>query len=169
MAQDGLCLRFGQDGAEGGGVSLLDGADAAEMLEQTLAGAFADAGDFQQFGFAVAHLAALAMESDGEAVGFVADHLHQVQHGRVAVEHDGIVFLAEDVDDLFFLGDGGERLVGDAQIFEGLGGGVKLAQAAVDEDQAGKRLVFVTQAPVAACDHLAHGGKIVHAAGRCAR
>ena len=111
---------FGDGGAdyggEGVGVGLADAADAAEVFQQALAGARADAGDGVQFGVAVAHLAALAVVGDGEAVGFVADLLDEVQHGRAAVEDDGVGLLAVDVDDLFALGDGGERLaVGDAE------------------------------------------------------
>jgi hypothetical protein len=33
-------------------------------------------------------------------------------------------------------GDGGEGLAGEAEGFEGFGGGVELAEAAVDEDEA---------------------------------
>ena len=45
-------------------------------------------GTFHQFARAVAHLAALAVVGDGEAMGFVADHLDEVQDGRAAVQHD---------------------------------------------------------------------------------
>ena len=48
-------------------------------------------------------------------------------------------------------------------VFEGLRGGVQLAEAAVDEDQAGHRLLFFFAAAVAARDHLAHGGEVVDA------
>ena len=61
------------------------------------------------------------MEGDGEAVGFVADGLDDVEDGVVAVEFDGFVFLAVDVDDLFAFGDGGDGLVGDTEGFEGRG------------------------------------------------
>jgi hypothetical protein len=50
---------------------------------------FAYAGDFSQFGGAVADVAALAVEGDGEAVCFVASHLHQVEHWKMMVEHHG--------------------------------------------------------------------------------
>src|SRR5262245_44628963 len=96
MPQHSLSLRFGQYCAQSGRVSLLHGTNAAEVLQEPLARALADAGDFQQLGFAIAHLPALAMESDREAMRFVAHHLSQVQHGRVAVEHHRVVFLAED-------------------------------------------------------------------------
>ena len=108
------------------------------MLEQALAGDAAYAGDGVELGVAVAHLAALAVVGDGEAVAFVADLLDDVQDGRAAVEDDGVVFLAVDVDDLFALGDGGERLRGEAELGEGVGGGVELAEAAVDEDERGE-------------------------------
>jgi len=36
---------------------------------------------FHEFGGAVAHLPAFAMEGDGEAVGFVTNELNQMQHG----------------------------------------------------------------------------------------
>ena len=55
------------------------------------------------------------------------------------------MLLAVDVDDLFFFGDGGQGLGGvarvDADVQEGVGGGVQLAETAVDEDQRGKGLV----------------------------
>jgi len=60
---------------------LPDSLQAAEVLEKAASGAFADAGDFHEFGGAVAHLPAFAMEGDGEAVGFVTNELNQMQHG----------------------------------------------------------------------------------------
>jgi hypothetical protein len=65
----------GDDGGQGVVSRLLDAADAAEVLDQALAGSGAYAGDGVQFGLAVADLAAFAMVGDGEAVGFVADLL----------------------------------------------------------------------------------------------
>src|SRR5579862_9545868 len=81
---------------------------------------------------------------------FVTDALHQMEHGRAAVEHDGIVFLSIEVDDLFALGDGRQRLAGEAQLFERRCRGVQLAEAAVDEDEAGHRLVLFRDALIAA-------------------
>ena len=75
------------------------------------------------------------MIADGEAMAFVADQLDKMQHRRAAVENDGLVFIAVDVNDLFLFGDGGERLRGQAEGFESIGGGVKLAQAAIDKNQ----------------------------------
>ena len=89
--------------------------------------------------------------------------LHEMQHRRTAVEDDGIVFLAVEVDDLFAFGDRGEWLSGNAYSLERGSCGVKLAESAVDEDEAGHRLVFFGDAFVAAADDLAHGGEIVDA------
>ena len=61
---------------------------------------------------------------------------------RAAVEDDGLVFVAVEVDDFFAFGDGGEGLGGEAEGFEGFGGGVELAEAAVDEDQGGEGFGF---------------------------
>ena len=134
VAPDGFGGFAGDYGGERIGGGLLHVAEAAEMREETLAGLAAYAGDVEEFGIAVAHGAALAVVADGEAMAFVADHLDQVQDGGMAVEDYGFVFVAVEVDDFFFFGDGGEGLAGDAQGFEGVGGGVELAKAAVDED-----------------------------------
>ena len=40
---------------------------------------------------------------------------------------------------------GGERLVDDLERFERFGGGVQLAEAAVDQDETGHRLLFFLQ------------------------
>jgi hypothetical protein len=127
MFEDGFGLRLGYYCREGGYVGLLYGLQAAEMFEQAAGGGFAYAGDFSQLGGAVADLAALAMEGYGEAMGFVADHLHQMQDGRMMVENYGVVFLSMDIDDFFSLGDRGQGLVDDFEGFERLGGGVELA------------------------------------------
>ena len=60
-----------------------------------------------------------------------------MEHGRAAIEDDGLVLIAVEIDDLFLLGDGGQRLRCEAEGFEGVGSGVQLAQAAVDEDEGG--------------------------------
>ena len=131
----------GDDGGEGFGGGLLDVAQAAEVSEEAASGLGADARDGQQFGVAVAHGAALAMIADGEAVALVADELNEMEDGRAAVEDDGLLLVAVEVDDLFALGDGGEWRAGEAEGFEGLGGGVELAETAVDEDERGEGYV----------------------------
>ena len=127
----------GDDFGEGVEAGALDVGDTAEFAEEFAGGGWADAGDFAEGGFGLPLGAAEAMEGDGKAVGFVANGLNQMENGRMAVELDGLVFLTVDVEDLFFFGDASERLVDDGQRFEGFGGGVKLTDAAVDEDQAG--------------------------------
>jgi hypothetical protein len=94
------------------------------VLEEAGSGALAYAGDGQQLGVAVAHFSAFAMVGDGEAVGFVADALDEVQDGRAALEDNGIVFLSVEVDQLLAFCDGGEWLCGEAEFFDGLGSGV---------------------------------------------
>src|SRR5579871_684107 len=122
-------------GGEGVGAGLFDSADASEVFEQALAGTGTYAGDGEEFGVAVAHLAALAVVGDGEAVALVADFLDEVQDGGAAVQDYGFVLLSVDVDDLLFFCDGCERLEGDADLFERGVGGVELAKASVDEDE----------------------------------
>ncbi len=68
MLQHRFCLWLRQHRAQRGGVGLLHGADAAKMLEQSLPRTLAHSGNLQQFGFAVAHLPALAMERHGKAM-----------------------------------------------------------------------------------------------------
>ena len=166
MIEDSLRLRLSDDRGERGDIGLLDGLQAAEMFEQSSCCRFADAGNLAQFGGAVADLPTLAVESHCKAVGFVADLLHQMQHGRMMVEHDGIIFLSIDVDDLFSFGDGRQRLIDDLESFERLGSGMQLPQATVDQHQAWHGLLFFAQALVASRDHLAHGGEIVDASRR---
>src|SRR5579863_137423 len=97
---------------------------AAEMFEQAPRGARAHARNFQQLGRAVANLAALAMECDGEAMSFIANQLNQMQHRRVMIERDGIFLLAVDVEKLLALGDGRQRLVDDLERIERFGSSV---------------------------------------------
>lgn len=112
------------DGGQGGRVGVADGLEGSEMLEQSSHRGFTDTGNFQEFARTVTHFAALPVERDREAVSFVANELYKVEYGVVVVEDYGIVFLAEDVDDFLAFRNGGEGLVGDAEGFEGLGGGV---------------------------------------------
>jgi hypothetical protein len=146
---------------EGVEAGALDVGDAAEFAEEFAGGGWADAGDFAEGGFGLALGAAEAVESDGEAVGFVADGLDEMEDGVVAVEFDRLVFLAVEVEDFFLFGDAGEGLVDDGEGFESFGGGVELADAAVDEDEAGESLIFFEDAFVAASDGFAHGGEVV--------
>src|SRR3974390_1211499 len=122
-----------------------------------------DAWNLQQFGLSVADLPPLAMERDGKAVGFIANQLYEMQHGRMAVEYNWIILLPMHVDDLLALGDRRQRLVNNADRLQGTGGSVQLPNAPVDEDQAGQWLLLRLQARVAPRHYLAHGGEVVHA------
>ncbi len=80
MSQNGISLRPVYDGGECCRVRLLDGLQAAKMLQQSPGGERTDSGYVEQLGLAIAYLAPLAMEGHGETVRFIANQLHQVQH-----------------------------------------------------------------------------------------
>lgn len=85
------------------------------MLEQTSSCTLAYAGDLKKFGRAVAHLAAFAMEGHGETMGFITNQLNQVQYWRVMIERDWIFLLPVNVQNLFTLRDGSQRLINDLE------------------------------------------------------
>ena len=78
------------------------------------------------------------MVGDGEAVGFVADALDQVEALGAAVEADrvGRVDLEEE---FLALGQSGEGDVVDGEVAHHVVGGRDLALAAVDDDEVGDR------------------------------
>ncbi len=167
-----VCVEIGADEGGGGradysgeciGGGLLDAPDRAEVLEEALPGAGTDARDRVELRVTVADLAAFAVVGDGEAMGFVPYFLDEVKDGGAAVEDDGVVLLAVDVDDLLALSDGGEGLGVDSEFGKGVGGGVELAEAAVDKDEGGEGLFVFVQALVTAVDDLTHGGEVVDA------
>ena len=84
---------------------MFHGLHAAEVFEQAAGRVLAYSGDFAELGGAVAHLAAFAVESHGEAVGFIADELYQVQNGLMVIKGDRVVFLPADINYVFPLGD----------------------------------------------------------------
>src|SRR5208283_4144788 len=130
MLPDGLCGFAGDDGGEGFRAGLLHIAQAAEVGKQALAGLRAHTGNLEQLGVSIAHRPALAMIADGKAMALVANELDKMQHRRAAIEDDGLVFAAVDVNNLFLFRDRGQRLRSEAQGFKSLGGGVELAEAA---------------------------------------
>ena len=159
---DGFRCFSRDDGGEGPHIGLLHVAQTAEVVEQTLRGCGADSGDVEQFRIAVAHGAALAVVADGEAVALVANHLHEMQHGRAAVEDDGLIFVAVEVDDFFALGDGGEGLGGEAELFQALRRrrGSWPRPPSMRMSEAWACLLFL-QATVAAVYDFAHGGEVI--------
>ena len=94
------------------------------MLQQTPGGHLSDALNLAEFGGVVAHLAALAMEGDGETVGLIANLLDEQQNRGVAVEDDGLVLLSVEIESLLAFGERGDGLCGESEFFKGAGGGV---------------------------------------------
>src|SRR5580692_846244 len=152
MPPDGVCSFAADDGGEGFRRGLLHFAQAAKVNQEALAGLRADAGNVEKLGVSIPHSAALPVIANGEAMALVADELHEMEHRGTAVENDGLVLGAVEINHLFPFRDGGERLRGESERLERLGGSMKLAETAVDEHQRRHRLVFVFQPPVAALD-----------------
>ncbi len=80
------------------------------MGDQPLAGLRTDAGNIQKLRITIAHGPALAMVADGEAMALIANELDEMQHGAAAVENDGLVFIAVEVDDFFSFCNRSQRL-----------------------------------------------------------
>src|SRR5579864_1304168 len=115
MLQDRFCLSLCDHGRKGGHIGLFYSLQTAEVFQQPAGGALANTRNLQQFGRAIANLAALAMESDSEAMGFVANQLHKMQDRTVMVEDNGFVFLPAHVDNFFTLGNSRQRLIDNLQ------------------------------------------------------
>lgn len=161
LRENSLSASARNDAAEAIEVSAAQVGDAAEGAQQFLRGERADARNVVQGGTGLALAAAQTVEGDGEAMGFVADLLDEVEDRGVAVEHARLVFTAVNVKDFFFFCDAGQRLIDDLQGFESLGGGAKLADATVDEDQTGHGFLFFLEEAVTAEDGFVHAGEIV--------
>ena len=63
-----------------------------------------DAGDIVEGAVGLPLASALPVESDGKAVGFIADLLDQMQDRRMMLQDNGLIFLTQDIEDFFFLG-----------------------------------------------------------------
>src|SRR5580704_7468077 len=92
---------------------------------------------------------------------FIANLLDQMQDRRVAFQNNRLIFSTQNVKNLFFFRDAGERLIDDGKFFQSLGRRVKLSESAVNQNQAGKRLSFILQTMIAALDRFLHAGEIV--------
>src|ERR1051326_4332711 len=119
MTENGFSLRSTDNRRERGGVRMLHRGKRAKVFEQAPARLLTDARNIQQLRVAIAHLAALTVEGDGETVGFVADALDDVQDRRMALQHHRFIFLSEDVDNLFPFRNGGQWLAGDFERLQG--------------------------------------------------
>src|SRR6267143_3386745 len=74
--------------------------DTSKFLQQFLRSPCPHSGNILERCFRLTFAAALPVERNREAVSLVPDLLNQVEDGRVAVQHDGFVLLAKDVEDL---------------------------------------------------------------------
>lgn len=95
-----------------------------------------------------------------EAVGFVADVLEELEAEVVALDADGVAD-AVDVDEFFFFGEGDDLCGFVVHGFEDVHGGVELADAAVDKDQIGEKLVAGGGLAIPAGDDFLDGEEIV--------
>ena len=132
-----------------------------KMPQQFLRRARADAGNILQARLNGALRAALPVKTHGEAVRFIANLLDQMKDRGVVFQPDGLILLPEDVNDFFLLGNAGDGLVDDFELFERRRGRVQLAESAVDQDQARERFLLFLQAPVAPLDGFLHAREIV--------
>ena len=140
---------------------LADAGHAAEPPQQFSRGGRADPRQVEQLAAHLPAAAALAVEANSEAMRLVPNLLDQVQQGRMPLQPYRLVFLPQHVEDLFFLGDAGYRLIDDLQRFECLSGGVQLADTAVNQDQVRQRLFLCPQATVAPLDGFAQTGEVI--------
>src|ERR1700689_4003347 len=70
---------------------------------------------------------ALTVEGDREAMRLIPDLLDQMQDGRVTVQNNRLIFSSQNIKNLFFFRDAGERLINDGQFFQSFGCGMELA------------------------------------------
>jgi hypothetical protein len=96
--------------------------DASEIPQQFLRRARADAGDVFQPRLNGAFRAALPVKTHGEAVRFIANLLDQVKDRGMMLQPYRLILLAEDIDNLFLLGNARDRLVDDFKCFKSRGG-----------------------------------------------
>src|SRR5579859_2271761 len=71
--------------------------NASKFAQKFLRGARADARDSGERRFGLARGAPLAVKRNCKAMRLVADLLDEMKDRRVMLENDGLVFLAEDV------------------------------------------------------------------------
>src|SRR5688572_30442627 len=101
------------------------------------------------------------MKSHGKAMRLVTDLLDKVQDWGESVQYDGLALLSRDIDPLFTLGNGGDRLIDNTDTFERVLSRVQLSNSAVNQNQARKPRSLFLKTRIATCDHFPHGSKIV--------
>ena len=66
---------------------------------------------------------------------FIANELDEMKDRRAAVENNGLVLVAVEIDHFLAFGNGGEWLRGEAEGFQRLSGGMELAESAVNQNE----------------------------------
>ncbi len=136
---------------------------APKVLEKRGNGLGTDVGDGFQLGGKGAAAARVAVEGDGEAMGFVADLLEELQGGGPFAEVEGMRVFG-NINLLKSFGKGNDSgLVVDAYLLKRLHRGIELPFAPVNDDEVGQGLLGGDKAVVVAVDDLLHGGKVVNA------
>src|SRR5215831_12277975 len=100
------------------------------------------------------------MEVNCESVTLVSDLLNQTQDRRAAIEHDGFIFTACDVNNFFSLGDTCKGLIHNIQFIERRLRRMQLSDSAVDEHKIRHRHSFLVETLVPAADDFAHALEI---------
>ena len=78
---------------------------------------------------------------------------------------NGLILLPEDVDDFLLLGNAGDGLIDDFQFLQRRRGRVELAEASVNQNEAGERLFFFQEPAISALDDFLHACKVIVAPG----
>src|SRR5260370_11738982 len=91
-------------------------------------------GDFTQGSLRLPLSSPLPVKRYRKTVGLVANLLNQVQHRRMPLQHDRLIFLPQHVKNLLFLRDARNWLIDDMQRLERLRRGVQLADTTIDQD-----------------------------------
>ncbi len=103
------------------------------------------------------------MVGHGEAMAFIANLLHQVKHRRTPIQHDRLILLPIDVDDLLALRDRRQWLQRHANLLQRRICRMQLAQSSIDQNEGRERLLVFLQPLVTALNHLAHAGEVIDA------
>jgi len=131
---------FSADAAGGGdfvGAGATEAGDAAEMLEEELFAVLGDAGAIVEEALGDAPFHEQLMVAVGEAMGFIADALEQLEGAAVFGEADGN--RAPGAVNFFeFLGEADDGQFVQAEALEFAAGGAELAFSAIDDDEVGE-------------------------------
>src|SRR6267378_4729422 len=79
--------------------------NTSKFLQQFLRGPCPHSRNILKRCFRLTLAAPLPVEGDGEPVSLVSDLLNQMEHGRMTLQNEGFVLLAQDVEDLLLFCD----------------------------------------------------------------